>query len=212
MIRNIIFDVGNVLVDYDPEKFLDRRGYGEEERRAILAAVFHHPLWLDADRGLIRGEELLRGFAANAPGREELIRQVWEHAEETVEEMPYAKSWAKELKERGYRLYVLSNYGEDLYRRTKEKMPFLPYMDGALFSFQCGLLKPEWEMYQYLCDTYGLTPAESIFLDDSAANVEGARRIGISGIHFTGYEEARRRLEQVLELYDGDDRMVYCCE
>lgn len=212
MIRNIIFDVGKVLVEYDPVGYMEKRGYSETEQEIVLNAVFQNPLWLVADRGPIGKKELIEGFVANAPEHEELIRDAYAHAEGTIWEMPYTMEWIKELKKKGYRLYVLSNYAKDLFERTRDKMPFLPYMDGVVFSHECHLMKPEREIYKYLCDAYSLLPAESVFIDDNAENIEAARSFGIHGIRFTGYEDAKRQLETLLELYDEDDRMVYCVE
>ena len=212
MIRNIIFDVGRVLVEFDYMHYLDEHKYSEEEKQILLDAVFNSPVWLLADRGPIETEELVRRFVANAPEHEDLIREAYAHVEEVIWEKPYAKEWVADLKSRGYRLYVLSNYGKDLYERTVDKMPFLPYMDGVLFSYQCHLLKPEWEIYQMLCNTYEILPGESVFIDDNMPNIEAARAYGIHAIHFTGYEQASKQLEELLELYDEDDRMVYCCE
>lgn len=212
MIKNIIFDVGKVLVEYDPVEYLEKRGYTGEEQKIILEAVFQNSLWLVADRGPIETKELIEGFVANAPEHEELIRDAYGHAEETIWEMPYTMEWIKELKSRGYRLYVLSNYAKDLLARTRDKMPFLPYMDGVVFSHECHLMKPEWEIYKHLCDSYSLLPSECVFIDDNAENIEAARKFGIHGIRFTGYEDAKSRLETLLELYNEDDRMVYCAE
>lgn len=212
MIKNIIFDVGKVLVEYDPYTFVEKRGYTREEQEILLNAIFRSPQWLIADRGPIETKDLIEGFAANAPGYEDLVRDAYGHAEETVWEMPYTMEWIRELKGKGYRLYVLSNYGKDLFERTKDKMPFLPYMDGVVFSHQCHLMKPEREIYQYLCDRYSLLPAESVFLDDNEENIAAARDCGIHGIWFRGYEEAKKQLDTLLGLYDEDGRMVYCVE
>ncbi len=212
MIKNIIFDVGKVLVEYDPYTYVEKRGYSKEEQEIVLNAVFCSAMWLKADRGPIGTKELIEGFVANAPEHEELIRDAYGHAEETVWEMPYTVEWVKDLKKRGYRLYVLSNYGRDLFERTKEHMPFLPYMDGVVFSHECHLMKPEWEIYKHLCDMYSLLPSESVFIDDHAENIEAARRFGIHGIQFAGYEDAKRKLEALLELEDEENRMAYCAE
>ncbi len=212
MIRNIILDVGKVLVGYDPAGYLEKRGYTKEEQEIVLKAVFQNPLWLVADRGPIGTRELIEGFVANAPEYEALIRDAYGHAEETIWEMPYTMEWVKELKDQGLHLYVLSNYGKDLFERTRDKMPFLPYMDGVVFSHECHLMKPELEIFQYLCDTYSLLPAESVFIDDNEDNIEAARRYGIHGIRFTRYEDVKNRLKELLELYGRDNQMVYCAE
>ena len=129
MIDTIIFDVGRVLVNWDYESYLKRFAFGPEKTKAIAA-----------------------------PEYTEEIKEVFAHCEETITPLPYAESWVRSLKEKGYRLYILSNYSGDLFERTKEKMPFLPYMDGTLFSYTCHLIKPEPEIYQHLIQKFSLTP------------------------------------------------------
>ena len=85
-------------------------------------------------------------------------------------------------------------------------------MDGVVFSHQCHLMKPEWEIFKYLCDTYSLLPSESVFFDDLAENIEAAENYGIHGIQFIGYEDAKAKLEKLLELYHEGNGMVYCVE
>lgn len=212
MIRNIIFDVGNVLVGYSPERLIKQQGYSSEERRILMDAMFKSPVWLLSDRGALDTTALIERFVQNAPGHEALIREAYAHVEESVWEFPYAKDWVKGLRERGYHTWVLSNYGQDLLERTRDKMKFLPYMDGTVFSCYCHMLKPEPKIFQYLCDTCQILPAESVFLDDTLANVEAARAFGIHGIHFESYEQASGQLETLLQLYEGEERMGYCCE
>ena len=150
MIDTIIFDVGRVLVNWDYESYLKRFAFGPEKTKAITAATFESPYWRQFDRGILTPEEIVKGFCSLAPEYTEEIKEVFAHCEETITPLPYAESWVRSLKEKGYRLYILSNYSGDLFERTKEKMPFLPYMDGTLFSYTCHLTKPEAEIYQHL--------------------------------------------------------------
>lgn len=189
MIDTIIFDVGRVLVNWDYESYLKRFAFGPEKTKAITAATFESPYWRQFDRGILTPEEIVKGFCSLAPEYTEEIKEVFAHCEETITPLPYAESWVRSLKEKGYRLYILSNYSGDLFERTKEKMPFLPYMDGTLFSYTCHLTKPEPEIYQHLIQKFSLTPDRCVFLDDTKANVEAAEQAGIHGIHFTGDED-----------------------
>ena len=183
MIDTIIFDVGRVLVNWDYESYLKRFAFGPEKTKAIAAATFE--------------AEIVKGFCPLAPEYTEEIKEVFAHCEETITPLPYAESWVRSLKEKGYRLYILSNYSGDLFERTKEKMPFLPYMDGTLFSYTCHLTKPEPEIYQHLIQKFSLTPDRCVFLDDTKANVEAAEQAGIHGIHFTGYEDGVSQLKKL---------------
>ena len=199
MIKNIIFDVGKVLVEYDPDGMMKKLGFDEETLQTVNQAVFQNELWNESDRGVLSPEELLEAFIANNPAYEKEIRQVIDAVGDTISLMPYAVEWVKGLKEKGYHLYILSNYAEYTYEKTSHKMEFLPYMDGVVFSYRCKLIKPEKEIYEYICKTYELKPEESVFLDDRKDNVEAARNMGMHGIVFENYAQGSETLEQLLK-------------
>ena len=199
MIKNIIFDVGKVLVEYDPDGMMKKLGFDEETLQTVNQAVFQNELWNESDRGVLSPEELLEAFIANNPAYEKEIRQVIDAVGDTISLMPYTVEWVKGLKERGYHLYILSNYAEYTYEKTSHKMEFLPYMDGVVFSYRCKLIKPEKEIYEYICETYGLKPEESVFLDDREDNVQAARNMGMNGIEFENYAQGSETLEQLLK-------------
>lgn len=200
MIKNVIFDVGRVLAAYDYQSYLNRKNYSNEEQQIIKKAMFESQTWVLADRGEVPEGKLLEYFVNNDPEHEELIRDAYEQMEEVVWLFPHSMQWIKNLKKQGYKLYVLSNYGEELLARTKSKLEFLPYMDGIVFSCESHFLKPEADSYQYLCHKYNLCPADSVFLDDRLENVEGARAYGIHGILFENYEQADQRLRKLMNL------------
>lgn len=179
MIDTIIFDVGRVLVNWDYESYLKRFAFGPEKTKAIAAATFEGPYWRQFDRGILAPEEIVKGFCSLAPEYTEEIKEVFAHCEETITPLPYAESWVRSLKEKGYRLYILSNYS------------------GDLFSYTCHLTKPEPEIYQHLIQKFSLTPDRCVFLDDTRANVEAAEQAGIHGIHFTGYEDGVSQLKKL---------------
>lgn len=199
MLKNIVFDVGKVLVEYDPDKHMKALGYDEKTREAVNAAMFQHPSWEECDRGIQTTEQLLNGFVANAAEYKDEIRRAFMTIEGAIHVMPYTIEWLEELKSKGYHLYIISNYGEYTYERTRKEMTYLPYMEGAVFSFQCKMIKPDVEIYQHFCDTYQLNPEECVFLDDREANVEGAKRAGFYAIQFENYEQAREELGELLK-------------
>lgn len=198
MIKNVIFDVGKVLVEYDPDSYMERLGFDLKTREAVNQAMFQNPLWEESDRGKLSTEELLEKFIFNDKEYKEEITKAYQTVGDTIELFPYSVAWIKKLKQRGYRVYILSNYAEITYEQTKEKMEFLPYVDGAVFSFQCKWIKPEREIYEELCRKYSIEPRESVFLDDRLDNIEQARNLGFFGIQFESYEQAVKELERIL--------------
>ena len=198
MITTIIFDIESVLAAYDWEGALRRLGCQDETFEAVANAVFRSPDWKEMDRGVLTLEELLQRFIRRAPEYEKEIRQVILDYSYMARQYPYTRPWLKELKERGFRLYYLSNYGEFGVQETQKALDFRKLMDGGLFSYEVQLIKPDRWIYEELLRRYQICPEEAVFFDDSLPNIETACSLGIHGIHFTGYEDARKKLEALL--------------
>ncbi len=196
MIKNIILDVGKVLVEWDTEYAFRKMGFDEETRRAVAAATVASPDWNELDRSLLSDEELLEKMIGNAPEYEREIRMVWENISLPIWQYDYVRPWIMAMKNKGYRVYILSNYSHYTYENTKEALSFLEDVDGALFSFEVHQIKPEAEIYRSLLSKYQLDAAECLFLDDRQQNIDAAEAQGISGIRFTGYEDALRELQR----------------
>lgn len=197
MIRNIIFDVGNVLVEYNWKRMLEVSDVTEEEFDAVAKATVLSPMWNELDRSLLSDEEILAGFIENAPEYEEKIRRVWDNFAESISCFPYSVSWVRKFKEKGYKTYILSNYSKRGVELTRPELSFTEDMDGVLFSYEVKLVKPEPEIYQVLLDRYGLNPEECVFMDDSERNVIAAREAGIHAIVFKNKEQAEAELKKL---------------
>lgn len=114
MIRNIIFDVGKVLVSYEPDAYMESLGISKENQKKINDAMFENPLWDASDQGLGTPDEFLQKFIAGAPELAEEITKIHNTIGNTVELFPYALEWILDLKAKGYHVYILSNYGENM--------------------------------------------------------------------------------------------------
>ncbi len=198
MIDSVVFDVGNVLVDFTPRLFLEREVADESLRQPLYQAIFANPAWGLADRGDLTEEETLERFIREAPQHRELICRLYENCGDTIRLFPHAVPWIQELRDMGLHTYVLSNYSKHMYDRTVHKMEFLPLMDGLVFSWQHRCMKPEEAIYRLLLDQFGLDPAHTIFLDDLPDNLAQAEKMGMGTLLFTNYEEAHARLLQAL--------------
>ena len=194
MIKNIILDVGKVLVEWDPQYAFQKLGFDEKTSELVAKATVSSPDWNELDRSEKSDEELLAKFIANAPAYEKEIRRVWENIGLSIWQYDYARPWIVNMKRCGYRVYILSNYSRWTYENTREALSFLEDVDGALFSFQVRQVKPEPEIYQSLLKKYDLKAEECIFLDDRQDNIDAAKAQGIAGIRFTGYEDAVEKL------------------
>lgn len=180
MIKNIIFDMGGVLIDYNPEKTL----YGmfdKETADILLREIFRNQIWADKDRGIIFPEEIME------QKRDLIPAEVYEKVSEMVDNFypympPFEKMYdlVKRLKENGYGIYLLSNASADFHERRKD-IPALALFDGVVVSADYKLLKPEKEIYLTLFEKFGLKPEECFFIDDVQKNIDGAKAAGMDG-------------------------------
>lgn len=196
-IQNIIFDVGNVLVHFDWQTYLKSFGFPKEEYDKIAKASFGNSVWNERDRGTLPEEAYVQEFVNAAPEYEADIREVMRRTPECISIMDYAETWVKYLKDKGYHLYILSNYSHYMLEANRSMMSFLPYMDGVVFSCDVEMIKPEPEIYQYILEQYSLDPSETVFLDDRKENCQGAEKQGIHAIQFQSFKQAAAELEKL---------------
>ena len=195
MIRNIVFDMGNVLIHWRPALFVERMAIPEEDRPALLREVFGSVEWIQMDRGTLSFEEGLGAICRRLPERlrgpaRELTLDWWRDCLFPVEGMG---ELVRELKGLGYGIYLLSNAKADL-PLYFDRIPGSECFDGRIVSADWKLLKPQPEIYELLLRQFGLKAEECFFADDLFINVEAALLVGMSGTIFRGAKELRRAL------------------
>lgn len=201
MIHNIIFDIGNVLASFRWAELFKELGFtGEKFDRIAAATVLHPTMWNEFDRSLMSDEEIIAKCIERAPEYEQEIRLLFSKTELLVEEYKYSHEWIKSLKKRGYRVYLLSNYGKTSFEaaRDKGRLSFLPLVDGGVISYEVKIVKPESGIYRALLNKYNLKAEECVFLDDRAENIAAAEAMGFYGIVVKDYEQAEKALNRML--------------
>lgn len=199
MIRNIVFDIGNVLTDYRWKEFLQDKGFDEAMVERIARASVLNPAWNEIDRGVWSEEEILQAFIKKDPEIEEEIRLAFADIRGLVTPRDYAIPWVRELKEKGFFVYYLSNFSHKAQMECAEALTFIPFTDGGILSYREKLIKPDPAIYKLLLDRFGLKAEECVFLDDVLQNVEAARECGLYGIRFETKEQAEAELKALLE-------------
>lgn len=194
MIRNIIFDIGNVLTDFRWKEFLRDKGFDETMTERIARASVMSPFWAEFDRGEMDPEKLMQEFIRIDPEIEGELRRAYDNIQGMVVGRDYAIPWIKELKAKGYGVYYLSNFSYKAYVDCLDALDFIPYTDGGILSYQDRVIKPGEEIYRLLLSRYGLKAEECVFLDDTPANIETAVRLGFNGIVFRTKEQAQEEL------------------
>lgn len=199
MINTVVFDIGMVLVYFRWKELFADLGFEGEKFDIIAKATVHNPWWNEFDKGGMSVEEIIDKYAESAPEYKEEIAKIYDHKEEFIVLYDYAIPWIQELKKKGYKVYILSNWSEPVFEANKDThLRFLKEVDGEIMSYREGMIKPAREIYQLLCDRYHINPEEAVFLDDNAANIKGAREFGLNAIHFKNYEQAKEELENYL--------------
>jgi 2-haloacid dehalogenase len=192
--KAVVFDLGGVLIDWDP-RHLYRKLLADEAAVEEFLATVCTPEW---NAELDRGRPFAEGVA-------ELVERHPEHAaaiaayherwpEMVAGDIPGTVEVLAELRAAGVPLYALTNWSAETFAITRGRFEFLEWFDGLLVSGEERVTKPDPAIFQLLLDRFGLDPTATVFVDDSAANVAAARRLGFDAIRFTGHEELRREL------------------
>ena len=194
-VRHIVFDIGKVLIHYDPNIPFIRLIPDEAERQAFFETVCTHEWNLEQDRGRgwAEAETLL---IEKFPDKAELIRAFRLHWHEMVSHS-YDDSvdLMLDLIQQGRDVTMLTNFAADTFKQAREIFPFLKVPRGVTVSGEIGMIKPDREIYDTHAKSFDLEPAACLFIDDSEKNVEGAIAAGWQAVHFTGAEKLREDLK-----------------
>ena len=193
MIRNIVFDVGQVLLRFEPLKWLHTL-FEPERAEALYPIIFAGPEWPMLDSGALTDEEALARFTA---AHSELASDIalafgrWPECLSLIEE---TAALVPALRARGYHTYVLSNFSPRFWQIAPQ-YPVFELMDGILVSSNEHLAKPDPKIYARLCEKFDLVPEECFFIDDMPENVKAAKECGMEAIVFQNGSELPAALQ-----------------
>jgi putative hydrolase of the HAD superfamily len=200
MIKNVIFDVGGVLVDFRWRALMAELGLSVERQDEFEKKVFGSKWWAELDRGALDEEYVVGKLRENISDHLEAFEMVWANQEYLVESYDYAAPWMDSLKEKGLKIYLLSNYPKSIFSLHEKtgRFSFIDRIDGRVVSGFVGLSKPDADIYKLLVDKYNLKFDECVFIDDREENIKAACDLGMEGIVFKSYGQARADLEKLL--------------
>lgn len=198
MIRNVVFDMGNVLMEFEPDKFIMNAGISDErDMRVIRNELFLSTEWISMDRGENDECDIEKTVLKRIPERlHESVSDILRNWHRKARIVPGMPEILQRLKEKGYRIFLLSNasHSQHLYW---PRLGLQGYFDGTFISADTGVIKPMPEIYDRFITHFGLKEEECIFIDDSPANVETAIMLGWHGIVFHGdSSELKQKLEE----------------
>ena len=199
MIRNIIFDFGGVLVDWNPHYLFDPWFGDDAKADWFLTEICPYSWNAQVDSGRTTAE-ITEERVALFPEWEKEIRMYYDRWINMVgDAIPGMEAFVCELKARGFGVYGLTNWSKELFPLVRDRFPVFKLMDGMVVSGEERIIKPDPELYRILLDRYGLKGEECVFIDDNPVNAAGGESLGIRGIVFQDKEQLRAELDRLLE-------------
>lgn len=198
MIRNIVFDMGQVLIRWTPELMLSFYELTDAEHALLEREVFLSAEWAATDRGVVPEEQLVERMCRRLPASlhpiaAECVTGWWKHPFVPV---PGIEELIRELRKNGYTLYVLSNASRAIHGYFS-RLPAAECFSGFLVSADWGVVKPERTIYTQFYDLFGLAPEECFFIDDNRMNIEAAEMTGMRGAVF--FQDTARLRKELAE-------------
>ena len=203
MLKNIIFDLGNVLISFKPSEYFDKNKYPETIKTTILTDIFGSKEWRELDKGEISTAQAIESIALRSSLNKEEIAHIFNLRTDIIFPLDSNVRLLPVLKKRGFGLYYLSNFPLDIFDEVKDGYYFFKYFDGGLISSEVKSSKPENKIYETLIEKYSLIPEECLFIDDIEMNVKVAEVMGMKGLFTNGSLEITREIEKAIKVSIG---------
>ena len=193
MYKNIIFDLGNVLLSFNPKDYLKSK-ISEDRIDNVYKAIFQSEEWVMLDRGTITEKDAINRIIERNNTYRDDINLAFKDWYDILRPIEDAVEVLTKLKKNGYNIYYLSNFHELAFKEVTTKNNFFELFDGGVVSYAEKLIKPEEEIYKLILKRYNLNPKETIFIDDTKSNVDGASKLGIKAIFLDNPKKLRENL------------------
>ncbi len=178
----VIFDLGNVLLDYRPRMFMAELGIDPKYFERLEKVFPQSQEWQDLDQNLISDDEFLEAALHKEPALRREILLYHKHWYDHFRAIPENVATFYEVKEAGAKTYILSNFQKTCFRVVQEHNAFFEDFDGRVISFECIMRKPDPKIYELIISKYQLDPGHTVFIDDMSVNIEGAKSAGLKTI------------------------------
>jgi putative hydrolase of the HAD superfamily len=196
-VKNVIFDVGGVLLDWNPGRILEGYYADPGERAAMKELIFHHPDWLALDRGELSETHVLERIGERARRAVPELVDLFAVIRDSLLPKHDTVALLAGLAQRGVPLYCLSNMPTGIYATLRERFDFWNHFDGIVISGEIKLVKPEAAIFEHLLRRFDLVADESVFIDDLPANVAAAKALGLHGVLFESAAQVEAELREL---------------
>lgn len=197
-VRNVIFDLGGVVLDWNPDQIVSRLQPQPELRASLKEAVFGHADWRLFDRGTLTESDLIERLQARVGGTRQQMAAILDAVRDSLVEKPDTVELIRALQAQGTPLYCLSNMPATVYAHLRRRHTFWDAFSGIVISGEVQMMKPEPEVFMHLLATFNLRAEECVFVDDLRANIDSALLCGLRAIWFKDADQCRRELNQIL--------------
>ena len=194
---NRVFDLGGVVVRWDPQAIIDGVFADERTKTKVRQAVFEHADWLELDRGTLGREEAIARAAQRTGISTEAMQRLLHAVPSSLVVFPETVELLYRLKRHGYPLYCLSNMHFASIEYLESQHAFWEVFAGRVISCRLQLCKPERGIYEHLLESYALEPQQTVFIDDVQKNLDAAAGVGIRTIRFENAAQCERELARL---------------
>jgi FMN phosphatase YigB (HAD superfamily) len=198
MIKNIIFDLGNVLLSFKPEEYFENNGYSEEAKRTIISEIFKSREWSQIDNGEINIPGAIESISARSSLKSNEITAVFNLRTKIIFPLDFNTKLLPVLRKQGFMLYYLSNFPDDIFDEVFNQYSFFNFFDGGIISARVKASKPDKKIFRIFIEKYSLAPDECLFIDDSEPNVTSAILTGMTGIYLHKTDDLQKLIEKVI--------------
>ncbi len=200
VIKNIVFDIGMVLVDFRKREYCKELGFDDYTTERIVKGIVERPMWNELDMGIITEQDILNDYISREPDMSAQAQLFMKDLTEIVHSFPDSRQWLSELKAKGYSIYLLTNYPKNMFELHKNtQFDFMDLVSGYVVSSHINFTKPDKRIYEHLLQKYALNANECVFLDDLEANTAAAASLGFQTITVTDRQAAKLKLFKLLE-------------
>ncbi|MEG0795324.1 MAG: HAD family phosphatase [Odoribacter sp.] len=197
--KNIVFDLGGVVVDWNPQRLLNEYPGDPEMPEILFQRGFFQEYWGEYDRGMVDQAGIVKEMSAFSGRTDAECWEFVEYIKHSLNDIPKTVDLIEDLSHRGYHLFCLSNMSIEFYEYLKVRDVF-SYFEGQIISAHEKVIKPDRAIYEVLMERYDVVPKDSLFIDDLEANIEAARQLGFHTVHFSDRERGYKEINEILSL------------
>jgi putative hydrolase of the HAD superfamily len=194
-IRNVVFDIGNVIVRWDPSLIATRTFGPERATPGLVGAIFGPETWLPLNRGELTGVQAKQAYQDRLGFTSAETEQLFYYINDSLDLFTDTVALMERLQNAGFRIFALSDNVHEIVHYLKQRYDFWRFFEGAVVSAEIGLLKPSKAIFSHLLETHDLRAEDCVFLDDVLANVAGAQAVGMYALQFSDAARAEQELK-----------------